>query len=252
MNNKYLLYGYVLVALLISVYIQAGARTIIEFVGTSLVTFLLFIGAYLSVRNIAANKLSVKILRIVGVISCIALIIVMWVYASFRQFNSFACKQDLIGKNILTQEIKSYCNFIPWYAQPTNLDSKFVWNTYTNSKYQYQIQYPKTWTINEVDPANVFFASPETVRYSNQGENIQNFDFSINVFKKRSPDPSNWHSEKIMMDGFSDGPEMITANGIMSEPEIFLIFRRDVNEYLISYPSNGITAHMVRSFVPGL
>jgi hypothetical protein len=118
MNNKYISYTYIFLTLLISLYIQVGAGTIVEFILTSLVTFLPYICIYYCLKNITHSKLPIKLMRIGGVILSVALIIVMCVYANFRQFNSYACKRDLIGKNIFSQDTKTYCNFIPWYAEP--------------------------------------------------------------------------------------------------------------------------------------
>ncbi len=94
-----------------------GAQTIFEFLGLTLVTFLFFAGIYFCFRNITKSKLSIKIFKGVSILLCVALIYVLCIYASIRQFNSYACKRDLSGINIFTKEIKTYCNFIPWYTK---------------------------------------------------------------------------------------------------------------------------------------
>ena len=117
MNAKYYLFLYFLTSLFASTYIHTGARTILEFLGTTLVTFLFFVGVYFCFRNIRQSRLSIKLIRVVAILLCAVGIYALYTYANFRQFNSWACRRDLVGVNIFTQKSVSYCNFIPWYAK---------------------------------------------------------------------------------------------------------------------------------------
>ena len=116
MNNKYIKYSYLAAMLLVSGYVHFGANTILEFLGATLVTFLLFVGIYWCLNRVIKGNWKIKILGILSIIVCLALLWVLFAYASLRQFNSYACKPGMDGKNIFTQETKTYCNFVPWYA----------------------------------------------------------------------------------------------------------------------------------------
>lgn len=122
MTNKYYRYGYFTISLFISIAIHFGAKTFVEFAGTTLVTFLFFIGIYYCFKNISTSKLSHKIFKGIGVILLVVLIYASYLFASFRQFNSYACKPDLFGVDIITKQIKLYCNFIPWYTRIVFID----------------------------------------------------------------------------------------------------------------------------------
>ncbi len=117
MKNKYIKYRYLSIALIASFWIHWGAQTVLEFIGIAILTFLLFCGIYFCLKGILSAKLSMKILRGLGILLCIALLWVVCAYAQFRQFNSFACKPNLFGQNFFTKEVKTYCNFIPWYTK---------------------------------------------------------------------------------------------------------------------------------------
>src|SRR3989344_7694915 len=99
MKNKYITYGYFAITLLVSFWIHWSARTILEFLGTTAFTFLFFFGIYFCLKGILQAKLPMKILRVLGILLCLVLLWVVCAYASFRQFNSFACKPDLFGQN---------------------------------------------------------------------------------------------------------------------------------------------------------
>lgn len=115
--NKNYIYTYLAISLIVSAYIHIGAQTILEFLGLTLVTLLFFVGIYFCLRNITRSKLSIKFLRGVGILVCAVLIYALFAYTGLSQFNTQACKPDLNGANIFTKEIKTYCNFIPWYAK---------------------------------------------------------------------------------------------------------------------------------------
>lgn len=115
---KYIQYGYFIITLIVSTCIQWGAQTFLEFIGTTLLTFIFFCGIFLSFKGISKVKLSIKIFRGLCILLCLALLSIISLYALMRQFSSPGnCLTGSVGQNLITKEYKDYCNFVPWYAK---------------------------------------------------------------------------------------------------------------------------------------
>ncbi len=123
MNKKHWLIIYIIATLALSLYIHVGAGTIWEFLLVSIITCAFFLGIYFCLIGIRKNSITIKILKIIGVIALLALIWASAAYASIRQFNTATCK-DITGENIFTHEKKTYCNFAPWYTKEINVQDK--------------------------------------------------------------------------------------------------------------------------------
>ncbi len=113
--NKKLLYGYSLVALFLSAYINKISATLIEFLLLSLVTLACFIGIYFLVYNFKSVSKFKKALIVLGILMLFIFIYFFSVISYFSGFNSMSC-YNIKAKNIFTGTEKIYCNFPPWYT----------------------------------------------------------------------------------------------------------------------------------------
>ena len=112
-NSKYFL---LVIAIVISAYIHINATTILTFMLGTIITLLFFIGIYfLSFKFIKSNT-KIKIMKGLGIVFLFALILISYMFASFYGFHSSYC-YNLVGKNIITNNVQVYCNYLPWYTK---------------------------------------------------------------------------------------------------------------------------------------
>lgn len=194
MKTKYITYGYFVITLVASLWIQWGGRTVLEFLGATLLTFLFFCGIYFCLKGISQAKISIKILRGLGIIVCLALLWIACAIASMLQFNSFACKTNLIGQNIFTKNTQTYCNFVPWYAkqvQVSNSNTLPINSTTTESTLgvnsEFKITAPTKGVIWKVGGTyEISWAGVDTHEANKNGYSIYLFKVSQEILDRPS------------------------------------------------------------------
>ena len=113
--KKYHWWIYFIIAAIVSLYTQLSWTKLPYFLLGSVVNFLFFVGIYFCLKNFLSSKISLRIVRSIGVVILLALVYTSGALASFSGFHSSYC-YNLVAKDIFTGKVEVHCNYPSWHT----------------------------------------------------------------------------------------------------------------------------------------